>query len=506
MLAIYTRLSKEDTDSTSIQNQLREGKEFAKSQNLEYKIYNEGEGVSGGLSISERPIFNQLYEDILTKKVKVVWFRNENRMTRNKDVHGKFVVACIKSKTKIFFGAKEFDYLDPTQSLTGTILSAINSYSLELQSLQTKKALLDNIKEGKAWSVLPYGYSTDKDKYLVVSELEAENVRQIYTDHSNGKGARSIAEELSSKGVKTRKGKSRWSDKAIQDILKNPIYKGKRRWQDKLYDAPRIVSDELWQKSMDAFETNKNNRGKKVTHKYLLKGLLKCGKCGRNMYGRRRVSGKDNYYMCSSKRYKELNCGTRGLNIDALEDFIWNRFFVEEAFIELVKKWANNSQDKSKRDSISNELEALQKELSQYNKDKSNAVKLAIKGILKEEDVEGELKNIEEKIGDIELKIKKLNEELDYINQASSKQSEIENDIKTLKKETPFNVKREIINKYIKWIAIKSVEREHVLWIDFHLPIKTEVYLRWKGTFYSLNELPDTVSGAFDKEGIVFLK
>ena len=46
MLAIYTRLSKEDSKSTSIENQIQEGKMFAQSKNfLNYEIYNEGEGV-----------------------------------------------------------------------------------------------------------------------------------------------------------------------------------------------------------------------------------------------------------------------------------------------------------------------------------------------------------------------------------------------------------------------------------------------------------------------------
>jgi len=34
MLAIYTRLSKEDKDSSSIENQIREGKFFAKNNNF----------------------------------------------------------------------------------------------------------------------------------------------------------------------------------------------------------------------------------------------------------------------------------------------------------------------------------------------------------------------------------------------------------------------------------------------------------------------------------------
>jgi DNA invertase Pin-like site-specific DNA recombinase len=65
MLAIYTRLSKEDSKSTSIENQIQEGKMFAQSKNfLNYEIYNEGEGISGGATIKDRPKLDALIQDI----------------------------------------------------------------------------------------------------------------------------------------------------------------------------------------------------------------------------------------------------------------------------------------------------------------------------------------------------------------------------------------------------------------------------------------------------------
>ena len=49
MLGIYTRLSKIDDNSNSIENQLIQGGKFAKGNKLKHKIYNEGAGLSGGL-------------------------------------------------------------------------------------------------------------------------------------------------------------------------------------------------------------------------------------------------------------------------------------------------------------------------------------------------------------------------------------------------------------------------------------------------------------------------
>ena len=84
MLAIYTRLSKEDSESTSIKNQLREGKSFAKDNGFnDIKIYDEGQGISGGAEIKDRPQLFKLLQDISSKIITTVWFRNQNRLERN---------------------------------------------------------------------------------------------------------------------------------------------------------------------------------------------------------------------------------------------------------------------------------------------------------------------------------------------------------------------------------------------------------------------------------------
>src|SRR5690606_11604053 len=126
MLAIYTRLSREDEDSTSILNQLREGKEFANLNGfVNYEIYNEGEGVSGTLEVEKRPVLNQLLEDIRKNKINTVWFRNQNRLGRSMPTHVAFVKACLKNNTKVYFDNKIFDYTDAAEDLIGNVLASL---------------------------------------------------------------------------------------------------------------------------------------------------------------------------------------------------------------------------------------------------------------------------------------------------------------------------------------------------------------------------------------------
>ena len=80
----------------------------------------------------------------------------------------------------------------------GTITSALNQYQKDLQSVQTKRTLKDNAREGKVWSVVAYGYKSDNG-YLAIDETEAEIVKEIYALSLNGWGTRTIANRLNEK-------------------------------------------------------------------------------------------------------------------------------------------------------------------------------------------------------------------------------------------------------------------------------------------------------------------
>ena len=180
MLAIYTRLSKEDSDSTSIKNQTREGQKFAKDKGFnDVEIYNEGEGISGGAEIKDRPQLFQLLQDFRENKIKAVWFRNQNRLERNSSTYAIFISEAQKYKVEVYFSDRLLDFDNPSDNLLGTITSAINQYQKDLQAVQTKRSLIDNVKEGKVWSVVAYGYKSDKG-YLAIDETESKIVKEVY--------------------------------------------------------------------------------------------------------------------------------------------------------------------------------------------------------------------------------------------------------------------------------------------------------------------------------------
>ncbi len=514
MLAIYTRLSREDEESSSIQNQIREGKWFAEENGYNgYQIYNEGAGVSGTWDIDKRPELFKLIQDIKKNKIHTVWFRNQNRLGRNMETYIAFINVCIKSKTKIFFDGKEFDYTDPTEDLIGNVLSALNSYTTKLQSKQTKKALLDNVKLGKAHSVNAYGYTTDENSYLVVDETESKIVEWMFIEHINGKGCNKIAEELNAQGVPTRYSKLKnntkgiWHDKTVRDILRNTLYYGRRRWRGEFYDAPAIVTKIIFDNSLRAFEANQNNRGKKVEHKYLLNGIIKCGVCGRNMRGRRRSNGKDNAYTCTGKRLKgDEKCENRSMNIDAMEDFIWNRFFVDNRFLELVKETVEANKDRSIEKKFEEDKSNIDSKIGKLLKEKKKATKLIIKDIFDKEDIESEIRLINNQITDLEIKRDNIDKELNFLKNSKKHTESLESEMKDLKDNTPFITKQVIIQRYIKYCHIISKGLNYFIFIRFNLPVKDEKYFRYKGNFISFNNVNDDVTELVNIEGIKYFK
>ena len=387
MLGIYTRLSKQDEDSNSIKNQLREGKKFAEDRGYDYDIYDEGEGVSGGADLEDRPQLSRLIDDIKHSVITSVWFRNQNRLERNSLTYAKFTQIVKSFKTKVYFDGIEQDFINPSNNLQGTILSALNQYTRELQGFQTRKSLRDNAIEGKAHGILPYGYSKDEKGYLIIDSEESKIVKRIFKLSLQGIGINKISQMLNNDGVLTRynkiatgvitvrnkydkdevkkisKKEIKWSSNSVYRILKNPIHKGVRIFQGIEYECPSTFDELYWNEVNENLKKNANNSGRKVNHKYLLKGFLRCGKCGRNMVGRTRANKRDNFYYCSSKRNKETNCGNRSINISVLDKYVTSRFFGDYSLYRLVKEHFKSLNDSDGIINIKSELKDLQSHL-----------------------------------------------------------------------------------------------------------------------------------------------
>lgn len=518
MLGIYVRLSKEDENSNSIENQLREGKEFAKTNGYQnYHEYNEGQGVSGGNEVKDRPELNRLMKDIASQKIHAVWFRHQNRLERNSVTFHIFSALAKKMQIKVHFGDHEADLNDPTQFLQASIMTAINAYQLEMQRGQIKRTLLDNAREGKATggNHIPYGYTTDKENYLTIDPETSKTVELIFNRCLEGIGGGVIAKELNEMGIPTKHGATKWKQPTIHGIIKNPAYKGQKRFRDKLYPIPIIIKKEVWNKAQKQLKHNAAFKGKRVEHKYLLKHLTYCGNCGKPMHVMN-YNRTIRYYRCSSARSSDV-CHNPYFRIDALENLIWGLFEFDTLYEGLESHMEDGRNEEHLQELVQQKTKSEQK-LSQLNRKLEKIIELVIAGKVSDDEidrtrravkterdtVEKEIENFEEQISSIREQDKlKLEVKMDLGVQKSGMANILKSlftsfgkDMTQLKEgaietfvdmffETSeksdnldrmtFNEKRELIKKYIKRIDVIGSKQGHSVLINYNIPFHSQI-------------------------------
>ncbi|WP_019669925.1 recombinase family protein [Eudoraea adriatica] len=492
MLGILCRISqeKEDGKDRSIKEQKKLGKQLAKELGLHFEYYIE-EGISGTLAIDKRPALDKLLSDIEDGKITSMFIWMQDRLERNPQT--RFIVkqTLIDNNCKLFTEDGEVDFENDALDMHGDMMSIFNAYFVRTTKKRVKAVLKRNAEEGKAHGISAFGYTKDENGAIIIDEDEVEIVRRIYKMSLSGIGTNKIAEIFNQEGIQTRYNKIgkgtiatknkytgkitttnkkaiKWSGNTVRSIIKNTLYKGERNFGGKVYEVPAIFNPTEWQRVNDNLTNNRNNSGKSVSHKYLLKGLIRCGVCGRNYYGKSRVSLKDNFYMCSSKRYKHENCGNRSINITVLEGFIWKRFFEDNALFKVVKNYLKKGEDSEVLDKIKQEILNIEKSIKDLEKERKRAISLTIKGVLDESDVESEIKRISREKRELEIKKDNLNDQLKSYNKEELEEKLT--DLEKIKENTSFNDKKEIIKKFINEIVVAYKDGYYTVAIWFNLP------------------------------------
>lgn len=389
----YTRVSTEPQD---LQRQKRDIKNECKKEN--YKVLEEfGEKLSG--KQKERPALTALlkYCEENRDKINYVIISELSRLGRTKEVLNT-VEALHELKIGVISIKEGFKTLNidgtpnVTTGLLVPILTAINSYELDTTKYRSISGLQNAAAKGH-WlggKMLPYGYKR-VNKMLVINEVEAKIVEEIFDMYISGKGCVQIAMYLNGKPVPTRTG-VKWRDKVIYDIIKNELYTGQRimykvgkysRSQKKKYDdpkkeikltAPAIIDEKKYNRA-NSVRTKKTkvNQGK-IKYDYLLnEQLIRCGVCGKSYFAHKRADGKDNSYKCISIRYQD-NCGNYAISIPKLEHAV--KYVFMKDLLKLLKF------DMSQKNNLQEELNAYKKEYKSIEKELSRLIDLYTSGLI----------------------------------------------------------------------------------------------------------------------------
>ena len=455
-VAIYCRVSTEEQkERHSIENQIEYAKEYCAKQGLLSHDYYLDNGISGTIPFKERPEGKRLIKDAENGQFKTVVVWKIDRLGR--DTKNSLTIAHELKELGINITSmtEPFDTNTPMGEFMFTQLASFAK--LERDTTIQRSLLGTNrvAKEGK-WlgGIVPYGYKLDSNKYPVINEnklvdldcSEAEVIRLIYKWVGEEKlSTYKTAERLNALNIPTHytkdgrefkkpkqnikttekdnyflsnrrktKTSNRWTPARIGNMVRNTMYKGIHEYGKRsnntrntiVRDVPAIVTKELWQKAQDTLQNNYTWGKQKPKKQYLLRGFIRCGKCGRTYIGY--TNRNKTWYRCNGNSlHIEITsgerCRSKNINGEWIDNLVWNDikwWMMNEKQIELLLQ-TKLEEFENHKDKYKNELAKLTKQLEKKEIEKQNILSLYRKGVIDMNDVEKQVNNINSEINGI---------------------------------------------------------------------------------------------------------
>src|SRR5215217_5537945 len=413
-VALYLRVSSEEQrDRETIELQRDFLEQYCNLHELEVTDVYEDNGVSGTIPVHERPEGRRLLEDAKEGGFGTVLVYRLDRLGRSLlvivDAHDRLEEVGVAMRS----GTEPIDTSNPSGRLIFQMLASFAEFERASIRERTQAGLHRALRNGKQLGMIPYGYDISPDGSFVIIEDEARIVAEIIANIAAGATLYSEAERLNDEGVpspgsknrgKPRKYGSMWRVPTEQGIVKRGAYSGTHTVN---------VEPELQRKALARMEENRRFSGGRPHREYLLRGLVRCERCGAVYSGGASPSNGYRYHYYSAQRNratreKRLKTNHSCVHVRAewLEELVWSdvRSFLknpgevlERVRVELVED-AESEDLEERHASLVRRLAAKQTEKGRY-------VKLFAQGHLDEEELEVHLVDLKNQVENLKLLI-----------------------------------------------------------------------------------------------------
>ncbi|MDQ1165878.1 recombinase family protein [Flavobacterium sp. SORGH_AS_0622] len=347
-LAIYVRVSSleqsYDRQISDITNYIN--RQY-KDQEINIEIYNEK--ISGYSKTKKRPQLDKLVTKFrndlsfytcvyVTELSRLGRNPTETRVLVNELLENQIDICVTSSNGGTFFltADRKINKIQLAAFQLMMEFADIEAETFKNRALSGKR---DKVRQGgtAGGTYKPYGY-VGINKKLVIDEVEAQVIKDIFNDYKSGLGCLAIANKLNDKKIPTKAESiglmtgTLWDGKQVRRLLSNKLYYGVREYLKEkaelieAYDSPdlAIINKELFDECTE-IRLNKRGKGRNMHTKnvVLLQYLIKCGVCGRNYT--HIISTSALVYCCSSRvTVTQKNCENIGVNLDALDSSIYD--------------------------------------------------------------------------------------------------------------------------------------------------------------------------------------
>jgi DNA invertase Pin-like site-specific DNA recombinase len=235
---------------------------------------------------------------------------------------------------------QQFNTATSMGRLVLNVLLSFAQFEREMIAERTRDKIAASRRKGK-WTggPVPLGYRV-VDKKLVVEDLEAVVAREVFDLYEQHRSALAVARALNEAKRRTKRHVAKngnirepkkWTKDAVLRVLRNPVYAGCMPYGDEVHKGEHValIDRDRWQRIQAALDgRSAARRNPCVNPEYMLRGILRCARCGHAMTpaSTRKSRKTYRYYRCVTRDKEGRHaCPARPMPADAIESFVVER-------------------------------------------------------------------------------------------------------------------------------------------------------------------------------------
>jgi len=348
-VAVYIRWSTEDqSEGTTLAVQQEACRHFVQSQGWSIRGDLEfvDEGYSGGTL--RRPALTALRQAVKQGRVDCVVCFKLDRLSRS--VVDTVNLVLEEWGERCFFKCARdpVDTTTPAGKMFFYLLASYAEWERNVIRERTAGGRLARARQGRwAVGVAPFGYRIGADRRLEIHEPEATVVRGIYDGYLKGRTVSDLVRRLQDDAAPAPSGPGAWSKPLVRRILSNPVYMGVVQFGEyrrnprygrdadaprllrlneptvRVEDAHAVIVEPGTYHAVQALKAERDRRqskrsGRVYGSRWLLTGVLKCGKCGSSFTARGYRAKRRPVYYCLGRDLK-LCCDCAPIAVEDLD-------------------------------------------------------------------------------------------------------------------------------------------------------------------------------------------
>jgi DNA invertase Pin-like site-specific DNA recombinase len=318
---IYARISEDrDGDALGVRRQVADCEQLAAQRGWTVAERYVDDDISA-YNGKPRPEYRRMLADITDGAVEAVVVWHLDRLHRQPRELEEFFDVCDRAGgTALATVSGDVDLATHDGRFHARIMGAVAAKSSDDMSRRLRRKAQELAHNGQpsGGGSRPFGFEVDR---VTVREPEATMVREFADRLLAGETLRGLATDLNTRGIPTPTG-GRWSPTPLRRMLRSARISGQREHRGEIVATatwPAIITPEQTTR-IRAMLDDPTRQATRPARSYLLKGLVRCGRCDAVLVARPRDDGRRRYVCARGPQF--TGCGHTYVLAEPLEQLV----------------------------------------------------------------------------------------------------------------------------------------------------------------------------------------